>query len=219
MPVYRSDLPERPKHMLGLPLDERGYPVPWFVATVNGKPDFRVVRTNAYMHAFKKHTCWLCGQPLGVFMCCVIGPMCGVNRITSEPGCHMACAEYAVKACPHLTRPLAVRNERDMPAGGQVAGLGLPHNPGACMIWSTKKLQPFAVNNSQGVGKGVLFKLGEPAAISFWAKGRRATRQEIDEAVSKGLPLLRSYAEKDGPAAVAMFNNMLLEFAKLLPAA
>jgi len=36
-----------PAHAVGglmLPIDpDRGYPVPWFVAWVNGKPDFRVI--------------------------------------------------------------------------------------------------------------------------------------------------------------------------------
>lgn len=34
--------PLRPERMLGLPRDQRGYPVPWFVEWIDGAPDFRV---------------------------------------------------------------------------------------------------------------------------------------------------------------------------------
>jgi hypothetical protein len=37
----RPELTELPLRMRGLPLDERGYPVPWFVAWIDGKPEFR----------------------------------------------------------------------------------------------------------------------------------------------------------------------------------
>ena len=42
MSHYRSDLPPLPAELSHLPLDERGYPLPWFVATVKGRPDPRV---------------------------------------------------------------------------------------------------------------------------------------------------------------------------------
>lgn len=202
MATYRQDLPELPIRMRHLPLDERGYPVPWFVGYVNGKPDFRAIKPNGIASAYKGNTCWLCGHPLGTYKACVVGPMCGVNRITSEPASHLECAEYAARACPFLTRPLASRNERDMPEGSDMAGIGIKRNPGACLIWITKQLKPFKVNN------GILFELGPPTQITFWTKGRRATRAEIDQAVGSGLPLLAEYAKRDGPAGEAHLKIM-----------
>ena len=59
--------------------------------------------------------CWLCGQTLGKHMTFPIGPMCAITRTTAEPPSHLACAEYAVKACPFLSQPRMRRNERDLP--------------------------------------------------------------------------------------------------------
>ena len=52
--------------------------------------------------AFKRGLCWVCGEPLGVHKVYAIGPMCVINRTTSEPASHRDCAEFAVKACPFL---------------------------------------------------------------------------------------------------------------------
>jgi len=41
--------------------------------------------------------CWLCGQPLGKFMCFVVGPMCAINKTSAEPPSHRDCALYAVQ--------------------------------------------------------------------------------------------------------------------------
>lgn len=39
-PRWRGELPRR---MAELPTDHIGRPVPWFVAWIDGKPDFRVI--------------------------------------------------------------------------------------------------------------------------------------------------------------------------------
>jgi hypothetical protein len=45
------NLPPMPDSIAKLPRDERGYPVPWFVAWVNGKADFRCARAEAFSDA------------------------------------------------------------------------------------------------------------------------------------------------------------------------
>lgn len=212
MASYRADLPPLPKRWGHLPLSDKGYPVPWFVGQVDGKPDFRVVRPHGYLEAYKANVCWLCGHPLGVLKACVVGPMCGVNRVTSEPASHYECANYAVRACPFLTRPAAVRRERDMPAGGTMAGEGIKRNPGATLIWITKLLMPFKVSN------GILFRLGAPERVEFWREGRNATRAEIDSAVSSGLPTLQAMAAKQGPPAVDALASQVNTLTTLLDA-
>lgn len=96
-----KDLPPR---IAKLPTDERGYPVPYFVEWIDGKPDFRVMSSKNLARAVKYRRCWICGEELGRFLCFTIGPMCGVNRISSEPPSHYDCARFAVSACPFLTR-------------------------------------------------------------------------------------------------------------------
>ena len=212
-PKYRSDLPPVPDRMLHLPIDDRGFPVPWFVhKRDDGTYDFRVVRRGGVAEAWNKKSCWLCGYPLGVYKANVVGPMCGINRVTSEPPQHLECATFAAKACPFLTRPLAVRNERDLPTD-RVAGVPVKRNPGVCMIWTTKHVQPFKVSN------GWLFQLGDPTNWSFWREGRRATRAEIDESVRAGMPFLEEAAAKDGARGKAELAVMVTKFEAMLPEA
>src|SRR5262245_267693 len=167
--------------MLKLPLDARGFPVPWFVAFIDGKPDFRVIRENGIALAHNRSLCWLCGERLGRYLTFVVGPMCGINLVSAEPPSHKSCAEYAAKACPFLTRPLALRNVRDMPEHSAPPGVMLKRNPGVTLLWTTVTYRPFR----DGKG-GVLFRLGKPKQISFWAKGRTATLDEINQSVAGG---------------------------------
>src|SRR5262245_54991717 len=112
----RPDLPPLPSRIAGLPIDpERGYPVPWFVAWHDGKPEFRTADGRKFRQAIRDRLCWVCGQPLGRHLVFVIGPMCTVNRVTVEPPCHLDCAEFSVRACPFLSKPQMTRRENDLP--------------------------------------------------------------------------------------------------------
>src|SRR5882762_5069144 len=100
MTALRPGMPPLPDRMKKLPLDSRGFPVPWFVAWMkdghpskrgDGDPDFRVIFPGAVAAAAKQDICWLCGEKLGVHKAFVIGPMCAVTRTTSEPPCHLDC--------------------------------------------------------------------------------------------------------------------------------
>ena len=110
-------LTEMPDAIAALPRDDRGYPVPWFVAWVGGKPEFRCADSAKFARAVKQKRCWICGEQLDprqhVF---VIGPMCMVNRITSEPPCHESCAIFSVRNCSFLTRPAAQYRAANLPA-------------------------------------------------------------------------------------------------------
>ena len=219
MTEYRSDLPLRPRRMRNLLIDKRGFPVPWFVhIDEKGEPDFRVIRQHGIAHAHNKELCWLCGERRGVYMTFVIGPMCGINRTTSEPPCHTECAEYAVKACPFLTRPMATRNERGI-EDGYAAGMMIKRNPGVTLLWTTKSYKPFRVGAGNGSNAGVLFKIGEPTNLEFYREGRVATLAEIEESVASGLPNLEKMAQLDGPDAEKelrswqrVFNNLIARF-------
>ena len=47
----RDELEPLPQRMTGLPIDERGYVVPWFVAWVNKKAEFRAIDGENFLHA------------------------------------------------------------------------------------------------------------------------------------------------------------------------
>src|SRR5215831_3288717 len=107
----RSELTELPRRLKALPVDARGYPVPWFVAWHDGVPDFRIADTAKWRRAVRERRCWVCGDRLGRYLAFVIGPMCGINRTTTEPPLHRECAEWSVMNCPFLVRPHAKRRE------------------------------------------------------------------------------------------------------------
>src|SRR5215510_13198920 len=160
-------LPTRMRH---LPISATGYPVPWFVNWLDGEPDFRVVGPGRIGRAIRADLCWLCGETLGKFKAFTIGPMCAVNRVSSEPPSHRECAEYAVQACPFLTRPRMRRNEKDVPEDRiDPAGIMIPRNPGVALIWITRDYSPFRAR-----GGGYLFHLDEPESLHFYAEGRPA---------------------------------------------
>ena len=71
-----------PDRIKRLPVDHRGFPVPYFVVWIDGKPDFRLVMPGRLGECFKNKICWICGEPLGRFLAFAIGPMCVFNRTT-----------------------------------------------------------------------------------------------------------------------------------------
>jgi len=191
----RPELDPLPPRLQSLPLDARGYPVPWFVAwTEEGQPEFRAMDGAKWRKAIRERRCWVCGQPLGVHLAFVIGPMCGVNRTTSEPPCHLECAIWSAKNCPFLSRPHMVRRP-----GGAVDGLeehspGFPilRNPGVTLVWITRS---FTLRDD-GKGKA-LITVGEPERTLWFTEHRTASREEVIAAVAAGLPALLDVARQE----------------------
>src|SRR4051794_18590296 len=134
--IFRTDI--MPPSVARLPRDERGFPIPWFVSWQDGEHDFRVMDTDK-LHRIVRgdRSCWVCGGQLRSKSAYVIGPMCAVNRISSEPTSHVECAEYAAQACPFLANPKRVRKDAehtpfDQPIKG-MAGVGILRNPGVAL--------------------------------------------------------------------------------------
>lgn len=206
-----------PDRMKKLPISEQGYPVPWFVSKVNGEWNFVGVDHRKPMEAIRRNICWVCGESLGSYKTFVIGPMCAVNRVTSEPPVHLTCGEFSVMACPFLSRPKMTRNYKTMPEEqrGNVPGIAIDRNPGVTLLWTCRSFHTF----DPGVGTGRLISLGEPYGVSWWKEGRTATRAEVDESIETGLPILRQMAELDGPDAIAEMEQRIVEVQALLPEA
>lgn len=213
---------EVPRRIQALPKNDGGYPVPWFVSWIDGKPDFRVVDARKIPIAVKERICWICGEQLGTkWMAFVIGPMCAINLVSSEPPSHRDCAIFAAKACPFLANPRKPRNEHKLPTEAtKSAGIGLQRNPGVTLVWITRSYKPFRVPNgaAPGAGAGVLFQIGPCEEALWFAHSREATRAEIMESIDSGLPLLREPAEAEGPEAVAALDRMYKDAMELVPA-
>src|ERR1043165_2284847 len=160
----RADLPPAPPRIAKLPVDERGFYIPWFVPFINGKPEFRMADAEKWIEAIQKHLCWTCGQPMGRFSSFVLGPMCSITRTTSEPPLHQECAQWTVKGCPFLSKPQMVRREDAWTEAnkGNVAGEMIERNPGATAIWTTREFKLFSDNKRKP-----LIRVGEPTEVTW----------------------------------------------------
>lgn len=186
--------PDLPAKMRGLPTDHRGFPVPWFVPWVEGKPVFPAQGHGKADRAWDHNLCWVCGGQLGRLSSYVIGPMCAVNRTSSEPPCHLECARFSARNCPFLANPRMRRSIPFCQAEGRVAGEGIERNPGATLLWIVKTQ---AKGERFFAGNGYLFEIGPRHAHEWYANGRIATRAEVLTSIETGLPLLEEYVETD----------------------
>jgi hypothetical protein len=210
--MVASRFPDAPPQIAALATESRGFPIPWFVPIYDGKPEFRAVDPHKVFETHRKRLCWICGQKLGSKMVFVIGPMCGVNRVTSEPPSHLACALFAVKACPFISKPLAKRADLGDLPHQDAPGIMIERNPGVTLVWPTQSYR--AVRQPEG---GLLFFIGSPGAVSWWREGRHATTAEIMESIETGLPALASVARQEGPEAVIELKRLVERAVKLVP--
>lgn len=212
----RPELERLPDRMKTLPVDERGYPVPWFVAkTPEGKWEFRAMDPKKWTHAVRFRACWVCGERLGRLVTFVAGPMCGINRTSSEPPSHPECARWSARNCPFLNNPEQLRryDETVTPDAKMVGGFGILRNPGVSMLWTTENYDIFA----DGMG-GRLLKMGEPRTVEWYHRGRTATRAEVQASIDTGIHALEDAAMREGDAAVAQLREWKERFRKFLPA-
>jgi hypothetical protein len=183
-----------PRNMADLPVDDRGYVVPWFVDWLDGKPEFRAMDRVKFMRALREKLCWVCGKRLGVYKVFVAGPMCGINRTSSEPPCHLDCAHWSARNCPFLNNPRAVRREDELTATirDNTPGIAITRNPGVVMLWITRVYETF----DDGKGR-LLIQMGEPESVEWYAEGKPATRAQIQESIDSGLPSLELLARQE----------------------
>lgn len=210
----RPELKNLPARMADLPVDERGYPVPWFVEWIDGKPEFRIMDGRKWKRAVIDHRCWVCGNRLGSNVCFVLGPMCGISRTTSEPPCHRECAQWSARSCPFLTRPhMTRRGEEELTEMGaqSIGGIAIKRNPGVTLLWVTRDFEVW--RPEPGL---ILIQVGDPEEVEWYAEGRPATRAEVEESIRTGLPLLEAEAEKQ-EGAMEDLQRRVAEFERFLP--
>ena len=212
--MLRSDLEKLPSRMQGLPIDERGYVVPWFVDWIDGKPEFRAMDQRKWLDAIQFKKCWVCGQKMGRFMTFVAGPMCGINRTSPEPPSHLECAQWSARNCPFLNNPEQERRvDSKCPMNPHnVAGFSITRNPGVTMLWTTRTYNVFNDGRDRP-----LITFGDPESIEWYACGRIAIRSEVEASIESGLPALIAMAQRqDG--AMRFLEAAIERFQKYLPA-
>jgi hypothetical protein len=183
--------------------------VPW----IDGKPEFRMGDQEKLVLAIKGSLCWVCGERLGRYKAFLIGPLCSINRISAEPPMHQDCAEFSAMACPFLIGKQLERREGGLPDAAPEVGVMIRRNPGCAAVWMTTDYQLVVANG------GILFRIGEPTAIKWYAKGREASRADVMASIESGLPILQAEAERESPEAVAELAKMRGAAERYLPVA
>lgn len=190
--------------------------MPWFVATVDGEPDFRVVGHGKLNGAITFRCCWICGGALinrtlgaaATQYAYVVGPMCAVNRTSAEPPAHRDCAIYAATVCPFLTTPGMRRRDSNLPEdAADPDGVMIRRNPGVALVWVT--------NDWRMILGYRLFHLTGPAETLWFAHGRAATRDEVLVSIHSGMPLLWDEAARDDDPEGAL-DQLSVQYARAL---
>jgi hypothetical protein len=148
----------------------------------------------------------LAGRSVGT--ACLIGPMCAVT-VTSEPPCHLECADWSARNCPFLARPKMVRREDDEINNASVAegaaGFAITRNPGVALVWVTHRGN-YRLFKAGGGGTGYLFQLEAPDGVSWYCEGRPATRAEVAASIDSGLPLRGQRRRPDAVASSSVLR-------------
>lgn len=229
---YRPELSigDMPESIRRRPVDARGFPIPFFVDYLpDGTPEFRAADPEKHRICLRESRCWVCGDPLHrsrlgfrSTIAFVIGPMCAVNRISSEPPSHPDCSEWSARNCPFLARPHMRRRQdeliNDAAFADRAPGLAITRNPGVALVWYTNEFRVERVAN------GRLYQIGEPTRpLTWWAEGRPATRAEVLHSIETGLPFLRRSCDEEATperraAATEKLDLMVAAALRLIPA-
>jgi hypothetical protein len=110
---------EIPKELAHLPISKGGYPIPFFVSTKDGEPDFVILSFKKQQICIEKKLCGVCGKKIhsSGFIYFISGPVGYKNRVSSDAGMHRVCAEFSLTACPHMYLEKAKRREIEIPPG------------------------------------------------------------------------------------------------------
>jgi hypothetical protein len=181
-----------PDRIARLPKSDKGFPIPYFAEEVNGVRDFRVVSAERMVHAVRNDLCWVCGVRLGAYK-----------------------AFVSALNCPFLSRPLAKRRADGLPEDScDAPGFSIKRNPGATGVWITKSYRPFRPDRRQ---PGILFELGDPVEVHWYANGRSATRAEVTHSIETGIHHLEELAQAEGQRAVIELHERRVAAEMLLP--
>lgn len=187
---------DTPKYIQSLPREERGFPIPWFVATLpDGSRDLRFADYRKKVASVKNLVCWVCGKPLNIMRVLVGGPLSFFNGRYGDMHCHPSCAEFSAKYCPHLNNTKSKYRIANSPDGVQSSeGLTMSH-PGViglvycldtdtCPTHDDLLLSPVDVQKVEWWHKGA--KISAREACELWTPP-----PDIAEAYPEMMPLVK----------------------------
>lgn len=101
---------EIPDFLSHLPVDSRGYPVPYFIIVKDGVPNFKFVDNDKRKDAFDRKICGICGKKLDKKEFWFVGgPLMLKNRVATDIHMHGKCAKASLSLCPYLHHQKADR--------------------------------------------------------------------------------------------------------------
>jgi len=184
----RQGLPEVPLRMRSLPVDSRGYPIPYFATSADGKSGLRGAHTAKLAECVYFKRCWLCGQALGRYKAFVVEPLRTISRLASEPPSHTDCAKFAAIAAPLLTG-----------------------DSRAVAVWVTRDVKTIQQDDD------LLFRMGDPEQAFWYAQGRLASRDEVRASFEAALPKLYDFASAAGDVAVMELDTKVARASRHMP--
>lgn len=97
-----------PERMKDLPLDKRGYPIPFNVwRDPNGNPHFAINDEGKREKCILENLCSVCGMDLNIYFWFVGGPLSAFDPDGAymDTALHHECMTYALQVCPYLSMP------------------------------------------------------------------------------------------------------------------
>ena len=187
-PGFAAHIPRQMQH---LPRDPDGRPVPWWVPTIDGRPDYRAVSRAKVAAALRDRLCWACGWTLGPRVAFLFAGGTLLSRQSTEPPSHEACATYAAQVCPFLVA---------RPDGA----------PATVAVWVTRAVEVFPDDSGTPI-----LRAAEASAVTWWHAGQPATRQEAQGALDAGHATLRALT--DAPGTIEHLERRYDEAVRWLP--
>lgn len=173
------ELPDNtPTNIKALPRDPRGYPIPYFVATLpDGTRDLRFASEERQVACINHRLCWVCGKRLNVQMVLLGGPLSIGNKKHSDFACHPSCAEFSVKHCPHLNNAKAKYRDNDRPKAIAPDGV-IKEHPGVIGLTYCMAVVVYRIGNC-------LFQSPEKiTAIDWYFEGEKISAERASELYS-----------------------------------
>jgi len=178
---------EMPKRIARLPRDKRGYPIPWNVLRgSDGTPLFTVNDSVKHMMALQGKLCPICGEPLGVHIWFVGGPLSAFHpngRYIDLPS-HKECAEFSLRTCPHLSAPKYTHridhiiNEGKVPEGALLTDPTVnPDRPAVFVMVRSSGMKIYQTAN------GIYVRPDGITGIEYWNFGKQLSEAEGVELV------------------------------------
>ncbi|MBN3811675.1 hypothetical protein [Paraburkholderia sp. Ac-20347] len=186
--ALRHGLPELPQRMRALPVDSRGYPVPYFAQRDGCEPDYRRCDSEKLAACVYYKRCCICGEQLGQYKAFVIDALSAVTRTSSMPPAHIECAKFAAKACPVIEKRI-----------------------GVSLVWVARSYE------SEQLDGGLIFRMAEAEQTFWYIDGRRANRDEVRSSFEDSLPALYDAAYAKSAAAVLELDTMVARATRCFP--